>query len=175
MIFMLLKSKASLREICTGMNIYQNNFYHIEMNQIKKLSPSSISDAMAARPSIVFEDFFNQLLEKVYQYDNLKYSGIKKRKKKRMKLIDSEGTVQLGPFDIPIGKCAVVRDKCNNKYVILDMSKGKYITGENKNVTGVEKTVCQPKKIINPYRSHMLIRTHHKCGRRQIIFFYCSG
>ncbi len=55
------------------------------------------------------------------------------------RIIKSGGTIQYGPFDIPIGKCAVVRDKWNNKYVILDMSKGKYITDENKNVTGVEK------------------------------------
>ena len=89
MIFMQLKSKASLREICTGMNIFQNNFYHLGMKQIDKLSRSSLSDAMAARPSIVFEDFFNQLIDKVYQYNNLKHSGITKKRKKRMKLIDS--------------------------------------------------------------------------------------
>jgi predicted enzyme related to lactoylglutathione lyase len=51
---------------------------------------------------------------------------------------NSGGTIEFGPFDIPIGKCAVVRDKWNNKYVILDMSKGKYITDENKNVIGLE-------------------------------------
>jgi lactoylglutathione lyase len=50
----------------------------------------------------------------------------------------SGGTIQFGPFDIPIGKCAVVRDTWNNKYVILDMSKGKYITDENKHVIGVK-------------------------------------
>ena len=51
----------------------------------------------------------------------------------------SGGTVQHGPFDIPIGKCAVVHDKWNNKYVILDMSKGRYVTDEKKHVIGVEK------------------------------------
>jgi lactoylglutathione lyase len=51
----------------------------------------------------------------------------------------SGGTVHYGPFDIPIGKCAVVSDKWNNNYVILDMSKGRYVTDEKKNVIGVEK------------------------------------
>ena len=35
------------------------------------------------------------------------------------------GKVIYGPFDIPIGKCAVIRDIWKNEYVILDMSKGK--------------------------------------------------
>jgi lactoylglutathione lyase len=55
------------------------------------------------------------------------------------RITSAGGTIQYGPFDIPIGKCAVVCDKWNNKYVILDMSKGKYVTDENKNVIGVAK------------------------------------
>ena len=56
-----------------------------------------------------------------------------------IKIKNSGGTIVNGPFDIPIGKCAVVCDKWNNKYVILDMSKGKYVTDENKKVIGVKK------------------------------------
>lgn len=48
------------------------------------------------------------------------------------------GTVTYGPFDIDIGKCAVIKDKWNNEYCILDMTKGKYVTDENKNVTEVK-------------------------------------
>lgn len=55
------------------------------------------------------------------------------------KIIDSGGTLVYGPFDIAIGKCAVVRDKWENEYVILDMSKGRYVTDENGNVIGVSK------------------------------------
>ncbi|WP_438434448.1 VOC family protein [Gorillibacterium sp. sgz500922] len=55
------------------------------------------------------------------------------------RIIRSGGNVQQGPFDIPIGKCAVVRDKWDNEYVILDMSKGKYVTDEHGNVVGVSK------------------------------------
>jgi len=49
------------------------------------------------------------------------------------------GKVTDGPFDIPIGKCAVIQDKWENQYVILDMTKGKYTTDEDGNVTGVSK------------------------------------
>lgn len=49
------------------------------------------------------------------------------------------GKVIDGPFDIPIGKCAVIQDKWENQYVILDMTKGKYTTDEDGNVTGVSK------------------------------------
>jgi lactoylglutathione lyase len=54
-------------------------------------------------------------------------------------ILRSGGTLHSGPFDIPIGKCAVVADKWKNKYVILDMSKGKYVTDEKNNVIGVKK------------------------------------
>lgn len=49
------------------------------------------------------------------------------------------GTVVHAPFDIPIGKCAVVRDMWNNQYVILDMTKGTYQTDDKGTITGVVK------------------------------------
>ena len=55
------------------------------------------------------------------------------------KIIDSGGKIIYGPFDIPIGKCAVIQDKWENEYVILDMSNGRYVTDEKGNVIGVSK------------------------------------
>ena len=49
------------------------------------------------------------------------------------------GRVVVEPFDIPIGKCAVIGDAWGNQHVILDMTKGKYTTDENGYVTGVSK------------------------------------
>jgi catechol 2,3-dioxygenase-like lactoylglutathione lyase family enzyme len=53
------------------------------------------------------------------------------------------GTVVVPPFDIQIGRCAVVRDPWGNPLVLLDMSKGKLVTdsegkilGNTKNTTG---------------------------------------
>ncbi|WP_455716398.1 VOC family protein [Anaerosporobacter sp.] len=48
------------------------------------------------------------------------------------------GTLEYGPFDIDIGKCAVIVDKWGNRFCILDMSKGKYTIDANGNVTGVK-------------------------------------
>jgi len=53
------------------------------------------------------------------------------------KIKEAGGTVEYGPFDVPIGRCAVILDKWDNKYVILDMTKGRYVTDEDGNVTGV--------------------------------------
>jgi predicted enzyme related to lactoylglutathione lyase len=50
------------------------------------------------------------------------------------------GEVIFGPFDIQIGKCAVIRDPWGNPYVILDMSKGTFITDEEGNITGQNKS-----------------------------------
>ena len=50
------------------------------------------------------------------------------------KIKEAGGTVEYGPFDVPIGRCAVILDKWGNKYVILDMTKGRYVTDEDGNV-----------------------------------------
>ena len=55
------------------------------------------------------------------------------------RFVSNGGTCEYGPFDIDIGKCAVVRDRWGNQYCILDMSKGTYDTDESGNVTGVSK------------------------------------
>lgn len=55
------------------------------------------------------------------------------------KIIKSGGMIVYPMFDIPIGKCAVVKDKWDNKYVILDMTKGAYVADDNGNIIGLEK------------------------------------
>ena len=54
-----------------------------------------------------------------------------------VKLItNAGGQVLYGPFDIQIGKCAVVCDPFNNRYVILDATKGTFITDADGNIIG---------------------------------------
>jgi len=48
------------------------------------------------------------------------------------------GKVIYGPFDIKIGKCAVIEDLWNNKMVILDSTKGTFITDKNGKIIGQE-------------------------------------
>ena len=50
---------------------------------------------------------------------------------------ESGGSVLRGPFEIPIGKAAVVRDPWGNEYTLLDQSKGTLDTDADRNVTGV--------------------------------------
>ncbi|NHJ85443.1 MAG: bleomycin resistance protein [Asgard group archaeon] len=52
---------------------------------------------------------------------------------------DAGGKLIYGPFDIPIGKCAVVKDPWDNQYIILDSSKGTFETDDNKKVIGLTK------------------------------------
>ncbi len=54
------------------------------------------------------------------------------------RFVESGGRVVDGPFDIAIGKCAVVTDPWGNMLVMLDMSKGKLVTDADGNVTGNE-------------------------------------
>jgi len=49
------------------------------------------------------------------------------------------GKILYGPFDIEIGKAAVIEDPWKNVYVILDLSTGTYKTDAEGNVTGLEK------------------------------------
>ncbi|MFZ0829758.1 MAG: VOC family protein [Thermoplasmata archaeon] len=44
------------------------------------------------------------------------------------------GQVLEGPFDIPVGRCAVVMDPFGNKLVVLDLSKGLLRTDTHQNV-----------------------------------------
>ena len=48
------------------------------------------------------------------------------------------GSLLVAPFDIRIGRCAVVADPWGNPLVLLDMSKGRLVTDAEGNVTGVE-------------------------------------
>lgn len=50
------------------------------------------------------------------------------------------GKVLAGPFDIRIGRCAVVEDPWGNPLVLLDTSKGLLVTDEHGNVIGNEPT-----------------------------------
>ena len=51
---------------------------------------------------------------------------------------ESSGTIVAGPFDIKMGRCAVLRDPWGNELVILDCSKGVLDTDSDGNVTGVK-------------------------------------
>jgi hypothetical protein len=43
------------------------------------------------------------------------------------------------PTDIPVGRLAVVADPFGNRLVLLDLSKGHYVTDGARNVIGVAR------------------------------------
>jgi lactoylglutathione lyase len=49
---------------------------------------------------------------------------------------EAGGKVVAGPFDIQIGRCAVVRDPWGNEFVLLDASKGLLLSDAQGNVIG---------------------------------------
>ncbi len=49
---------------------------------------------------------------------------------------EAGGRVVVEPFDIQIGRCAVVADPWDNRLVVLDMSKGKLTTDADGDVLG---------------------------------------
>jgi predicted enzyme related to lactoylglutathione lyase len=53
------------------------------------------------------------------------------------RLTRAGGTVLVEPFDIPVGRVAVVADPFGNPLTILDLGKGRYVTDAAGNVTGV--------------------------------------
>ena len=52
---------------------------------------------------------------------------------------EAGGETITGPFDIPIGRCAVVRDPFGNAIVMLDQTKGRFVTNSAGEVIRVEK------------------------------------
>jgi len=53
---------------------------------------------------------------------------------------EAGGETITGPFDIPIGRCAVVRDPFGNAIVMLDQTKGHFVTNAAGEVIRVEKS-----------------------------------
>jgi catechol 2,3-dioxygenase-like lactoylglutathione lyase family enzyme len=54
------------------------------------------------------------------------------------RLLDAGASSLEAPFDIAIGRCAVVRDPFGNVLVFLDQSKGRLKVDTNKTVIGTE-------------------------------------
>lgn len=54
------------------------------------------------------------------------------------RFVAAGGRVIVPPFDIAIGRCAVVADPWDNHLVLLDNSKGRLVTDDAGNVTGVD-------------------------------------
>jgi adenosylhomocysteine nucleosidase len=52
------------------------------------------------------------------------------------RFVEAGGTLVVPPFDIQIGRCAVVQDPWGNRLVLLDMSKGLLATDKDRIVTG---------------------------------------
>ena len=47
------------------------------------------------------------------------------------------GTVVVAPFDIEVGRAAVVRDPFGNLLTVVDLSRGHYVTADDGRVIGV--------------------------------------
>lgn len=54
------------------------------------------------------------------------------------RVVEAGGNLVAGPFDIQIGRCAVVLDPWGNTLVLLDSSKGRLLTDAEGNVIGVD-------------------------------------
>jgi hypothetical protein len=61
-------------------------------------------------------------------------------------LLQSGATSITAPFDIQIGKCAIVRDPLGNCLAILDQSRGTLLTDANGNVIGVKERAYRSKE-----------------------------
>src|SRR5688572_24085682 len=53
-------------------------------------------------------------------------------------IVDAGGRSVSGPSDVPVGRLAVVEDVFGNRLVLLDTSKGRYMTDASGRVIGVE-------------------------------------
>ncbi|HZO65759.1 MAG TPA: VOC family protein [Kribbellaceae bacterium] len=53
------------------------------------------------------------------------------------RMIEAGGQVVAAPFDIPVGRVAVVADPFGNELVLVDLAKGRYRTDADGSVIGV--------------------------------------
>ena len=57
--------------------------------------------------------------------------------------VTAGGRVETGPFDVPVGRCAVVRDPWGNRLVLIDLTRGRFRTDAKGNVVGVDPAAGQ--------------------------------
>ncbi|NIQ07131.1 MAG: bleomycin resistance protein [Candidatus Korarchaeota archaeon] len=62
------------------------------------------------------------------------------------KFVKAGGRVLTEPFEIKVGKCAEVKDPWNNRYILLDLSKGVLKTDLERNVIENVKDGEKPNK-----------------------------
>jgi len=55
------------------------------------------------------------------------------------RIVEHGGSMVAEPFDIPVGRVAVVADPFGNTLVLVDLSKGTYDTGDDGQLTGVSQ------------------------------------
>ena len=55
-------------------------------------------------------------------------------------IVSAGGIVVSAQTDIPVGRVAVVRDPFGNQLVLLDLSKGRYVTDRDDRVIDVQRT-----------------------------------
>jgi predicted enzyme related to lactoylglutathione lyase len=55
------------------------------------------------------------------------------------RFVAAGGRLLAGPFDIQVGRCAVVADPWGSVLVLLDMSKGRLVTDDEGNIVGNER------------------------------------
>ena len=53
--------------------------------------------------------------------------------------VEAGGREIVEPFDVPVGRLAIVADPFDNVLVLLDLSKGRYVTDDARRVTGVAR------------------------------------
>ena len=54
------------------------------------------------------------------------------------RIVAGGGMVVVPPFDIAVGRCAGARDPWGNVLVVLDLSKGAFVTDDDGNVIGTQ-------------------------------------
>ncbi len=59
-------------------------------------------------------------------------------------IVDAGGSVVVPPFDIRIGRCAVVQDPWGTLLTVLDMSKGALVTDADGAVIGIAGRAAEP-------------------------------
>lgn len=71
--------------------------------------------------------------EDKYQETDIKVDSVEESVKE---IVEAGGKIIKGPFNIAIGKCAVIEDPWKNRMVILDSTKGTFVTDKDGNILG---------------------------------------
>ena len=117
--------RVSVSDIEAGLKFYQGELGHKLLWRLKDYAAVQMPDS---KTEIVLDA--HQHTPEIFLKVESVINAVKK-------IISAGGKVIVPPYEIEVGYCAGIQDPFGNQFVLMDTSKGLFVTDAKGNVTGI--------------------------------------